>query len=218
MTYFGKIWGTSATVNKIMKLWELNGKGQLVLDREGRGLIVPAMSPVATHTQQNCSSAVGGPSRVRPRPFTADKVLSDEDVESAIAVLKHSADEDNIREKMKATFIYRQSMVNNEKRAGDVFSVFPRFLDTPGLIEQDFRLLFGEATANKFLEKWATNLKTKVIKESHGLVPVCYLAAPPSPTTICIEKEEAGEGVGMSGCETPNQIHKSWNQCTAAPG
>lgn len=77
---------------------------------------------------------VGGPSRVQPRPFTADKVLSDEDVEAAIAVLKHSADEDTIREKMKATFIYRQSMVNNEKRAGDVFSVFPRFLDTPGLV------------------------------------------------------------------------------------
>ena len=61
-------------------------------------------------------------------------MLSDEDVESAIAVLKPSADEDTIREKMKATFIYRQSMVNNEKRAGDVFSVFPRFLDTPGLV------------------------------------------------------------------------------------
>ncbi|KAE8300931.1 hypothetical protein D5F01_LYC01080 [Larimichthys crocea] len=76
---------------------------------------------------------------------------------------------------MKATFIYRQSMVNNEKRSGDVFSVFPRFLDTPGLIEQDFRLLFGEATANKFLEKWANNLKTKVITESHGLVPTTEL-------------------------------------------
>ncbi|KAE8278223.1 hypothetical protein D5F01_LYC23691 [Larimichthys crocea] len=117
----------------------------------------------------------GGPSRVQPRPFTADKVLSDEDVEAAIAVLKHSADEDTIREKMKATFIYRQPMVNNEKRAGDVFSVFPRFLDTPGLIEQDFRLLFGEATANKFLEKWANDLKTKVITESHGLVPTTEL-------------------------------------------
>ncbi|TMS13370.1 hypothetical protein E3U43_018445 [Larimichthys crocea] len=121
------------------------------------------------------SPKIGGPSRVQPRPFTADKVLSDEDVEAAIAVLKHSADEDTIREKMKATFIYRQPMVNNEKRAGDVFSVFPIFLDTPGLIEQDFRLLFGEATANKFLEKWANDLKTKVITESHGLVPTTEL-------------------------------------------
>lgn len=57
-------------------------------------------------------------------------VLSD--VEAAIAVLKHSADEDAVREKMKATFSYRHSMVNDEKRTADVFSVFPRFLDTPG--------------------------------------------------------------------------------------
>ncbi len=42
-------------------------------------------------------------------------------------------------------------------------------------IEQDFRLLFGEATANKFLEKWPTNLKTKVITESQGLVPTTEL-------------------------------------------
>lgn len=38
-------------------------------------------------------------------------------------------------------------------------------------IEQDFRLLFGELTANKFLEKWPTSIKAKVITESHGLVP-----------------------------------------------
>ncbi|KAI3357229.1 hypothetical protein L3Q82_015692 [Scortum barcoo] len=66
-------------------------------------------------------------------------------------------------------------MVNNEKKAADVFSVFPRFLDTQGLIEQDFRLLFGEVTANKFLERWPTSLKAKVVKESHGLVPTTEL-------------------------------------------
>eukprot|EP00064_Thunnus_orientalis_P018274 superscaffoldBa00004156_g18369 len=71
---------------------------------------------------------------------------------------------------MKATFIYRHSMVKDEKEAADVFSVFPRFLDTPGLIEQDFRLLFGEVTAHKFLERWPTDFRAKVVKESHALV------------------------------------------------
>ena len=56
------------------------------------------------------------------------------EVEAAIAVLKHSADEDTVREKMKDTFGYRHAMVNDEKRAADVFSVFPRFKDTPGLV------------------------------------------------------------------------------------
>ncbi|XP_072559112.1 uncharacterized protein [Paramormyrops kingsleyae] len=121
------------------------------------------------------SPKVGGPGHGRRRPVTAEKELSDESVEAAIAVLKHSADEETVREKMKATFVYRHSMVNDEKKATDVFLVFPRFLDTPGLIEQDFRLLFGEATANKFLESWPTNLKAKVIKESHGLIPTTEL-------------------------------------------
>ncbi|XP_035766777.1 uncharacterized protein LOC102790481 [Neolamprologus brichardi] len=42
-------------------------------------------------------------------------------------------------------------------------------------IEQDFRLLFCEVTASKFLERWPTNLKAKVVKESHGLVPTSEL-------------------------------------------
>jgi hypothetical protein len=42
-------------------------------------------------------------------------------------------------------------------------------------IEQDCRLLFGEATANKFLEKWPTTFKGKVM-ESHGLTPTTELS------------------------------------------
>ena len=77
---------------------------------------------------------VEGQAVVDPEPSPLTKVLSEEDVEAAVAVLKRSADEDAVREKMKATFIYRHSVVNHEKKAADVFSVFPRFLDTPGLV------------------------------------------------------------------------------------
>ncbi|KAK0134007.1 hypothetical protein N1851_030443 [Merluccius polli] len=52
------------------------------------------------------SPKVGGPGHGRTRPFTADKVLTDEEVECAIALLRHSADEETIREKMKVTFVY----------------------------------------------------------------------------------------------------------------
>ncbi|XDV17220.1 hypothetical protein PO909_016589, partial [Leuciscus waleckii] len=123
----------------------------------------------------NKSPKVGGPGRGRQLVSPSALQPSDEDVEAAISVLRHSADEKTVREKMEMTFIYRQAMVNDEAKSSDVFLVFPRFLDTPGLIEQDFRLLFGEATANKFLEKWPTTFKAKVIKESHGLVPTIEL-------------------------------------------
>ncbi|GAA6094793.1 uncharacterized protein LOC113118512 [Tachysurus ichikawai] len=116
---------------------------------------------------------VGGPGRVR-QTFTFDREPSDEDVEAAIAVLRHSADEKTVCLPIHEGH-FHLTMVNNGTKSSDVFLVFPRFLDTPGLIEQDFRFLFGEATANKFLEKWPTTFKAKVIKESHGLVPTTEL-------------------------------------------
>ncbi|KAL6454885.1 hypothetical protein MHYP_G00363320 [Metynnis hypsauchen] len=113
--------------------------------------------------------------RPRKTTLTSDDVPTDEDVEAAIAVLRYSADEDTVRVKMKSTFIYRQAMVNDADKSADVFLVFPRFLDTPGLIEQDFRLMFDEVTSNKFLERWPTTFKRKVMEKSHGLVPTTEL-------------------------------------------
>ena len=74
-------------------------------------------------------SLAGGPGHGR-QPITSDQVPTDEEVEAAIAVLRYSADEDTIREKMKTTFVYRQAMVNNADKSADVFLVFPRFLDS----------------------------------------------------------------------------------------
>ncbi|XP_076836399.1 uncharacterized protein LOC143528675 isoform X2 [Brachyhypopomus gauderio] len=120
------------------------------------------------------SPKIGGPGCGR-QPFTSDEVPTDEDMEAAIAVLRYSADEGTVRSKMKTTFSYRQAMIKDANKSADVFSVFPRFLDTPGLIEQDFRLLFGEVTSNKFLERWPTTFKRKIMEESHGLVATSVL-------------------------------------------
>ncbi|XP_041841394.1 uncharacterized protein LOC121639876 [Melanotaenia boesemani] len=158
-----------------------NGYEHFYDPESGSGYLAWRLKTIQRKTAEERAASVskspktGGPGHAQPRFFTSDKVLSNEDVEAAIAVLKHAADENTVREKMKATFSYRHSLVNDEKNAADVFSVFPRFLDTPGLIEQDFRLLFGEDTAIKFLERWPTNFKAKVIKESRGLVPTTEL-------------------------------------------
>ncbi|CAL8236585.1 unnamed protein product [Boreogadus saida] len=144
------------------------------------------------------SPKVGGPGHGRTRPFTADRVLTDEEVECAIALLRHTADEETIREKMKVTFAYRHAMVNDENKSAEVFSVFPRFLDTPGLIEQDFRVMFGEQTANKFMERWPTTFKAGVIKESHGLVP----------STDLLDL--------MRNAETSTEVEKGWDSDMSA--
>lgn len=78
-------------------------------------------------------SEVGGPGCGR-QPFTCDEVPTDEDMEAAIAVLRYTSDEETVRSKMKTTFSYRQAMIKDANKSADVFSVFPRFLDTPGLV------------------------------------------------------------------------------------
>lgn len=65
-------------------------------------------------------------------------------MEAAISVLNHTADENIVCEKMKATFSYHHSLVNDEKKGADVFSVFPRFLDTSGLVRHPHSLNNGK--------------------------------------------------------------------------
>ncbi|XP_039606890.1 uncharacterized protein LOC120527492 [Polypterus senegalus] len=50
-----------------------------------------------------------------------------------------------------------------------VLTVIPRFLDTKGLVNQDFSLLFGSDTSSKLFEKWDTCFKFKINKEARSL-------------------------------------------------
>ncbi|CDQ58013.1 unnamed protein product [Oncorhynchus mykiss] len=70
---------------------------------------------------------------------------------------------------MKQTFAYRQKMVHDPVKFSEIFTAFPRFQDIAGMIEQDFTLMFGDATSAKFLEKWPTLYEQKVIDQSRGL-------------------------------------------------
>lgn len=68
-------------------------------------------------------------------------------------------------------------------------------------IEQDFRLLFGKLTANKFLDKWPTSLKAKVTRKSHGLVPTTELLdlMRNAESTVVVEN-------GMTGTAFKSQL------------
>ncbi|XP_055056140.1 uncharacterized protein [Misgurnus anguillicaudatus] len=104
-------------------------------------------------------------------PFSTTEQLTGDEYREAISVMKHTSDERVVTEKMKATFQYRQSMARNPQMSQEVLDLFPRFLDTPGLIKQDFSMLFGEVISEKFLAKWSTFFKPKVINEAKGLSP-----------------------------------------------
>ncbi|XP_056128018.1 uncharacterized protein LOC130105842 [Rhinichthys klamathensis goyatoka] len=122
---------------------------------DGQGLSVEGMS--------------GGPTVRRESEFTPETVLSEDECKEAIAFMNHSADEDAVKKKMKLTFDYRRNMVLDPMQSSDILTVFPRFKDVKGLIEQDFVLMFGEGVSGKLLEKWTTAFKKKVIQQCKKL-------------------------------------------------
>ncbi|KAK7886627.1 hypothetical protein WMY93_026248 [Mugilogobius chulae] len=115
------------------------------------------------------------PTTRRIPPVTEDQLHGEECVE-VLSQLTHTDDRSTIREKMRLTFQYRQNLVHSEETL-TVFQVFPRFLDTPGLIEQDFSLIFGEDIPERFISKWPTYFKPKVFSECQKIprVHTCEL-------------------------------------------
>ncbi|XP_063068541.1 uncharacterized protein LOC134459969 [Engraulis encrasicolus] len=109
----------------------------------------------------------GGPSS--ERNVTEPELLSEEQLKEALSLMRHAADDEVVRLKMKQTFHHRQRMVHDHLMSPDVLSTFSRFADVKGLIEQDFCLLFGEETSAKLLERWPTMFKAKTIEQSKTL-------------------------------------------------
>nr|XP_055074954.1 uncharacterized protein LOC129454451 [Misgurnus anguillicaudatus] len=66
---------------------------------------------------------------------------------------------------MKATFQYRQTLVQDQQNSATVLDVFLRFLDIPGLIDQDFTMMFGEEVSGRFLAKWPTYFKPRLLAD-----------------------------------------------------
>lgn len=80
-----------------------------------------------------------------PRSIRSDeKQLIGDECKEAISAMKHSSDATLVKKKMKATFQHRQTVVQDPGSASTVLDLFPRFLDTPGLIDQDFTMIFDE--------------------------------------------------------------------------
>lgn len=77
--------------------------------------------------------------RKREVPCTYKQLIGEE-CHEAISFLKHSTDESAIKEKMRATFQYRQTLVQDQQGSSTVFDVFPRFLNITGLVRKTISL------------------------------------------------------------------------------
>ncbi|MEQ2314195.1 hypothetical protein AMECASPLE_009705 [Ameca splendens] len=103
------------------------------------------------------------------RSVTAEHQLEGDQCREAISLLRHTTDERQILLKIEQTFQYRQALIHDSQKCDTLLSVFPRFLDTKGLVLRDFQMMFGEEISSKLMEKWGTSLKQKVIKEANNL-------------------------------------------------
>ncbi|XP_055009182.1 uncharacterized protein LOC129408877 [Boleophthalmus pectinirostris] len=92
---------------------------------------------------------LGGPTARRESQYLPEPPMSEEECREAMSLMKHSSDENTL--------------------SSNILSHFPRFKDVKGLIEQDFVLMFGEDVSGKFLEKWPTMFKEKIIKQCRKL-------------------------------------------------
>ncbi|XP_076879167.1 uncharacterized protein LOC143527764 [Brachyhypopomus gauderio] len=129
-----------------------------------------------------------------PRNIHSDeKQLTGDECREAISMMKHSSDTILVKNKMKATFQHRQRVIQDPDSASTVLDLFPRFLDTPGLIDQDFSMIFGEEVSVKFLSKWPTFFKPRVIAD-------CCKNLTPSPHVelLLSAQQESDDGVWHS--------------------
>ncbi|KAJ4933488.1 hypothetical protein JOQ06_030316 [Pogonophryne albipinna] len=116
--------------------------------------------------RKNSSRTSNGSGPELEREVTEEQQLEGDQCREAISLLKHSTDIEQICMKMRATFKHRQQLIHDPEQCSTVLTVFPRFLDTKGLVLQDFDLLFGAETSSKLLEKWGTLLKAKVMEQA----------------------------------------------------
>jgi len=68
------------------------------------------------------------------RSVTAEHQLEGDQCREAISLLRHTTDEKQIFLKMKQTFQHRQALIHDSEKCETLLSVFPRFLDTKGLV------------------------------------------------------------------------------------
>ncbi|KAK7938984.1 hypothetical protein WMY93_002310 [Mugilogobius chulae] len=149
---------------------------------------------IASKPQSSPSDlTLGGPTS--PRTVKAVQQLDGDACQEALSLLNHTTDRVLIMQKMRETFQFRQKIVNDPDKSGDVLTIFPRFLDTAGLVNQDFQIMFDEETSARLLQKWDLFFKPGIIRQAMQLVPTpelqCLIKSAQSPAGNDLEEEKA---------------------------
>ncbi|MED6256416.1 hypothetical protein ATANTOWER_025644 [Ataeniobius toweri] len=99
---------------------------------------------------------------------------------------------------MRETFEHRQKLIKDANGRTDILTTFPRFLDTKGLSDQDFSLLFNEETSSRLLQKWDVFFTPNVIKEAK------HLTSTPELRSL-VQSAESPQGYDQDRASTYDQ-------------
>ncbi|XP_045065989.1 uncharacterized protein LOC121556360 [Coregonus clupeaformis] len=138
----------------------------------------------------------GGPNF--QRTVNVERQLDGDACQEGMSLLNHTTDNSLIFQKMRETFQHRQKLVNDPGRSVDILSSFPRFLDTKGLVDQHFTLLFDDDTSSRLLQKWDLFFKPNVIKEAKPLTSTPELRR-------LVQSAESPPGSGIDEATTYDQ-------------
>ncbi|KAM4547514.1 uncharacterized protein V3H82_021101 [Fundulus diaphanus] len=138
----------------------------------------------------------GGPNS--QRNVIVERQLNGDACQEAISLLNHTTDRSLIFQKMRETFEHRHKLIRDASGRTDILTMFPRFLDTKGLIDQDFSLLFNEETSSRLLQKWDVFFKPNVIKEAKRLTSTPELRS-------LVQSVEIPQGDDQDTASTYNQ-------------
>ncbi|XP_023815113.1 uncharacterized protein LOC111948039 isoform X1 [Oryzias latipes] len=111
----------------------------------------------------------GGGPKFQRSVVVEEQQLDGDACQEAMSLLNYATDTTQIFRKMRETFQHRQKLINDSDKTLDILSIFPRFLDTKGLVNQDFILLFNDEVSNRLLQKWDPIFRCNVIKEAKQL-------------------------------------------------
>ncbi|XP_056608550.1 uncharacterized protein LOC130426051 isoform X2 [Triplophysa dalaica] len=140
--------------------------------RSGLGYLAYRLKTVQRNSGNHCKVASkfvyqDGPKTLRE--ISSSEQLSGDECTEAISLMKRSTDKTVIMERMRATFKYRQNEMHDPEKSSSILEYFPRFLDTPGLIDQDFKMLFGDEISSNFVSNWPTFYKPRIIANCRNM-------------------------------------------------
>ncbi len=90
------------------------------------------LCPLSSSSSSSAVVTRGGPTLIRS--INHEHQLEDEQCKQAISLMTHTNDQETIFQKMRETFEYRQRLIHKTETSATFLSVFPRLLDTKGLV------------------------------------------------------------------------------------